>query len=150
MRNYIRARSEDVLGGLVCLAVGVFIFLESAGYSLGVLRAMGPGYFPAIQGVLISSVGVSLMIWAKPNESGSGSQMGTLRGVLLLAAAFLAFAWLIERRGLMPSVFVTTLLASRCDTRITWRQGLILSAATALACYLIFNLLLGIQIEAYK
>lgn len=150
MLNYFQKRSEDVWGGLVCLAVGLFIIVESAGYSLGHLRSMGPGYFPALQGVLISAVGLSLLIWARPNEAGQGSPMGTLRGVFLLAGAFIAFALLIERWGLVPSVLVTTFLASRCDRRIPVRNGLILAVATAAGCFVIFNVILGVQVEAFK
>ena len=150
MRNYFRERSEDVWGALVCMAVGLFIFVESAGYSLGTLRSMGPGFFPAIQGALISVIGVGLLLGAKPNAHGKGSEFGTLRGVFLLTAAFVAFALLIERVGLVPSVFVTTLLASQCDRRIPVRNGVILAVASAVSCYLVFNLLLGIQIEAFK
>ncbi len=150
MRELLTGKGGDLFSGLVALAIGGFVIFEASGYPLGSLQEMGPGYFPVLLGVVMCLMGVLLIMLRRFEPVSSDVGLGSVRGALMLGAAFLAFALLVERVGLVPTAFVTTLLASQSDERITLKGSALLAAVTALASYLIFNLVLGIQIPAVK
>jgi len=149
MRGILANRSSDLIGGLIALAIGAYIVLEAFGFRMGTLRNMGPGYFPVLLGAVLALMGLLLIVLGSKEKPFGAGSMGTLRGMILLGSAFLAFALLIERAGLVPTAFITTFLASQSDVRMTLLSGAILALATATGAFVIFNMALGIQIEAF-
>lgn len=151
MHTYLQNRWPDLVAGLTVVAIGAFILIESAGYSLGSLRHMGPGYFPRILG--LAMVGFGALI-ASPLSAPVGQRPQETAGwtsLILLASSFVAFALLVESAGLIPATFGAVLLAALADIKMRRKPvyALALAAATAVACYLIFGLALGLQMSAF-
>jgi len=150
MLAYLKLRREDVIAGLITVAVGLFILTEAFDYRLGTLTRMGPGYFPMLLGVCMCLLGAVLLVFAEPGgRSEAESEGSNLRGVLMVTAAFLAFALLIERVGMVPAIFVAVFLASLSNRTTSLLTAAMLAVGTALSCWLIFSLLLGLQIKAF-
>ncbi|OWU84510.1 hypothetical protein ATO6_12580 [Oceanicola sp. 22II-s10i] len=150
MLEFIRTRREDLIAGLVTVGIGIFILTESFGYRLGTLRSMGPGYFPMLLAVAMCALGLILILTATPDKPSDGAaQFADKRGVLLVAAAFLAFALMIERTGMVPAIGAAVFLSALANRTTSWLTALILAAATAGTCWLLFSVLLGLQLRAF-
>lgn len=150
MFDYLKLRREDVIAGLVTVGVGVFILTEAFDYRLGTLTRMGPGYFPMLLGVIMCVLGGILVVFAEPDAPpDEDAEKAVKRGVILVTVAFLAFALLIERVGMVPSVTVAVFLSALSNRSTSWLTAGILAVCTALACWGIFGLLLGLQIKAF-
>lgn len=149
MKKLLRAKMGDLVAGLLTMAIGGFILVESENYDLGTLKNMGPGYFPMLLGIAMVAMGLWLVVTAQADTTGTSSDPGpSLRGIACLAAAILAFALLIEAAGMIPAVGATVFLASRANKGMSLRGAMVLSIGAALASWLIFRVGLGLQIEA--
>jgi len=150
MFGYLKHRREDVIAGLVTICVGIFILTEAFDYRLGTLTRMGPGYFPMLLGVIMCLLGGVLLLFSQPSApSEPGAEGASTRGVILVTVAFLAFALLIERAGMVPSVTVAVFLSALSNRTTSLVTAGVLALGTAFACWLIFSLLLGLQIKAF-
>ena len=147
--GFVLARLEDFIAGLVTGAIGIFIIGEANGYQIGSLRDMGPGYFPMLLGSLMVLLAVAMIVTAQPAKLEVSLQGGQLRGILFLAAAFIAFALTIERAGMLISVALAVFLSSLANRRTTLLASALLAVLSALVCALVFRVGLGLQIEAY-
>lgn len=147
--GFVLARLEDFVAGLVTGAIGIFVVVEAAGYQTGTLRDMGPGYFPMILGSIMVVLAVAMIVTAQPSEFRGSFDGGQLRGILFLAAAFIAFALTIERTGMLFSVSLAVFLSSLANRKTTLLAAVLLAVVTASACALVFRAGLGLQIEVY-
>jgi hypothetical protein len=147
--RYITDRLEDVIASLVTAMIGGYIVWEASGYKLGTLTNMGPGYFPIMLGSLMLFLAFVMLLTARPSSVPQPIGMDQLRGILFLAAAFIAFAFTVEAYGMLLSVFLGVFLSALGNRNTRWLHALILAVATAVVATLIFRVGLGLQIEAY-
>lgn len=150
--HFLKERREDIIAGLVTAGLGLFILTEAVGYRLGTVRSMGPGYFPMLLAICMCGLGLVLILLSEPSTPGETDDkaFADKRGVLMVTAAFLAFALLIERAGLVPAVFLAVFLSALANRATTLLTAFVLAVATAGACWLIFSLALGLQIKAFS
>lgn len=93
-------RPKDFYSGLIFIVVGLFALVIGRDYSLGTTTRMGPGYFPALLGWLLTILGAIIALralWI------SGPPVGSIgiRPLALILVAMLAFAALLEPAGLV-------------------------------------------------
>lgn len=106
----IRA-GKDFWSGIMFLcfaAVGLYL---ARGYSMGSAGEMGPGYFPVVLGVVLAALGLLLV----GRAIGSGDEPVdhfSIRPLLFLVVAVVAFGVTIEPLGLVLSLIVTVALAA--------------------------------------
>ncbi|MDF1726242.1 MAG: tripartite tricarboxylate transporter TctB family protein [Sulfitobacter sp.] len=147
--QYITERLEDIIAGVVTAAIGSFIIFEASNYSLGTLRQMGPAYFPIMIGSAMVILAVLMIATARPASAPQPIGRDQLRGILFLAAAFLAFAFTVEPLGLIVSVFLAVFLSALGNRNTSFLQAALLAIGTALVSALVFRVGLGLQIEAF-
>lgn len=104
-------RPKDFYSGLIFVVVGVFALVIGRDYSLGTATRMGPGYFPALLGWLLTILGAIIALralWI------SGPPVGPIgfRPLVLILAGMLGFAALLEPAGLV--VATVTLIGIGC------------------------------------
>lgn len=102
---------KDFWSGIMFLcfaAVGLYV---SRGYSMGSADEMGPGYFPVFLGVVLAALG--LLLVARAITSGD-EPVGhiSIRPLLYLVIAVIAFGVTIEPLGLVLSLILTVALAA--------------------------------------
>ncbi len=100
--------AKDFYAGLIFVAVGLISLVIGRDYSLGTATRMGPGYFPALLGWLLTILGATIALrslWI------DGPHLGPIgfRPLAFILASILAFAGLLEPAGL---VFATIALIS--------------------------------------
>ena len=141
---------KDILAGAVLIALG----LPGAAYALatlplGTLRRMGPGMFPAALGLILALFGLAILIPALLRE-GPPMRRVDYRSLFYIMASVLAFALLVDPFGLFPAIAALAVIASRADSKLPIPGTLILASGLALISVLLFEVGLGMPIEAFK
>jgi hypothetical protein len=127
----------DVIGGLALVAIGAFMAMQSAQYSVGTLRHVGSGFFPLALSILLLSLGAIIgVVGFFKRQSAAEIQSFNLICVVL---SVLAFYFSVERLGLALAVILTVCICS-LPAKLTWGGRLVLSLSVAVACYLVFVL----------
>lgn len=127
---------QDIIGGLLLTALGVFLAYYSQRYSFGTLARMGPGFFPTVLGVLLALLGALV---ALPAFFRSGAKPKVeWRTFVIVIGSLVLFAFTLKPLGLIVATFAAAFLASLADRDITWRGRVLVSAGVAFITWLIF------------
>src|SRR5690554_4460031 len=102
---------RDVAGGILVFLVGGF----AAGYALinfklGTLSRMGPGMVPTAIGLIMCGLGISIALPALV-RSGARPKI-EFRPLVMILLSILLFALTIRHLGMMPTIFLVSLVAS--------------------------------------
>lgn len=103
---------KDFWSGIMLLcfaAVGLYL---TRGYSMGSAGEMGPGYFPVVLGIVLGALGLLLVGRAIASGDESVGHF-SIRPLLFLVVAVVAFGVMIEPLGLILSLIVTVALAAQ-------------------------------------
>ena len=141
---------RDVAAGLIFVLCGLaFAAIAYLDLPIGTATRMGPGYFPIVLGGLLAVIGVVVAVRA--GAADELSEFGPIpwRGAFFTALALVFFALTLGRLGIVPTVFVTTVLGSLASTRITPLQVLVTAAVLTALCALIFGDWLGVPIPIF-
>ena len=150
---------KDFFSGLVFMAVGAAFAGGATTYTVGSGARMGPGYFPLMLGVLLALLGAIITFTAMVVETEDGDKIGKWiwRPVGYIVAANLAFGVLLgglpsihlPAMGLVIAIIALTLISAKAGTEFKLREILILSAILVLGSYVVFVLLLKLQIQVW-
>lgn len=140
-------RDRDFVSGLLFVALGGAAVWQAQRYQLGTLTDMGPGYFPVVLGTLLLFFGVIALLSAVFAHAATPIPAVTLRPLLAMTCSILAFALLLDRVGLIFTVFISSLLASAARPRALSATNLALAVLLAAASTLVFIRLLGVPIR---
>jgi len=145
MHAAIRAPKEFWLGVIYLTfgAVGLWFGLD---YPLGTADRMGPGYLPCLVSALLIVFGVVSLMRAVRLE---GDEIGAIafRPLLCVLGGVFAFAVLVERAGLVLSIFILVLTSAAGSRafRFEWPAALSLIAFVVFCC-LVFVKALGVPL----
>jgi putative tricarboxylic transport membrane protein len=139
---------QDFWSGLVFMAFGAAGAWFSREYAFGDMTRMGPGFLPAVLSWMIAGIGAVVLVRSVA-VNGPPIERSAVRPQALIVAAIVLFALLIERVGLIPTVFSVLLVASYASSEFRLRDSILLGAGMAIACYLVFIRLLGLPLSAF-
>ena len=141
--------ARDLLAGLIFVIFGLAFAYAAWNYDLGTGIRMGPGTFPLLLGGILVLLG--LLVIGEGVVAGEGGAIGIVawRGLALVLGAVLFFGFFIRPLGLVPTLFITVLLAALSSTRNGIGVALILSLALAAFCTLIFVYGLGLPVPLF-
>lgn len=150
MNDHIRQRLPDLVGAALAIALGAYAWIIATDYTAGTLREMGPGYFPrlAAGGLILLGLLLALTTLKSP-PSRFGGDRPEWSSVLLIGAALVSFALLIERNGLFPAIFVAVLLSTFASDNRNISRSVILAALTAGTCVLVFIYGLSLPMKVF-
>jgi len=102
---------KDFWSGIMFLCFAVVGLYVARGYSMGSADEMGPGYFPVFLGIVLGALG--LLLVARAITSGD-EPVGhiSIRPLVYLVVAVVAFGVTIEPLGLVLSLILTVALAA--------------------------------------
>jgi len=145
----IRVKSPSDLGAgaLLTGCSAVFLYLGKD-LERGTAFQMGPGFFPTAIGWLSLLVGLMLILKSVRAEGPAAEPMRPLP-VLLVVAAILSFAFLVDKLGLVLGGMITMALASLAAAQQSWRRVLVVSLAVSLLSGLLFVVALGLSIPLW-
>lgn len=124
--------------GLLFFTVGLSATMVARGYAIGSALHMGPGYFPVALGILLMIVGMASIVRSLSVTVESAGSIAW-RPLLTISAAVAVFAVGIDLIGLIPTVFVSALVASMAVPRPKFVEaGLIAATLSVLAAGIFF------------
>jgi hypothetical protein len=105
------ANNADFWAGVMFILFGAAAVYMSQDYPMGTAMRMGPGYFPTYLGILMILFG--LAIGARGVVRGS-EPIGpwAFRPIVVLSLGVVAFGFLIEKVGFVPSLVVLILFSA--------------------------------------
>jgi hypothetical protein len=139
---------KNILGGSAISLAGLLFFVEATSYDLGTLTHMGPGYFPAVIGILTLGAGLSIMLpaFACP---GPGIEF-SWRPFLFVGFSMAVFAYSLPRIGLIPAVFLLVAVATFGDATTKVIEGIVLAVLVCAGIWLIFKFGLGMPMPSFR
>jgi hypothetical protein len=150
---------KNFFSGLMFTGIGIAFVLGSASYSVGVASRMGPGYFPLLLGVLLTILGIAITFQALVLKTDDADRIGSWawRPLSFILGANLAFGILLTglpslgmpAMGMILGTYVLTIIASLASRQFKIREVLILATTLAVGSYLVFVVLLKLQIPAW-
>lgn len=142
-----RFLSQDVLAGLVFLAVGVFGLIAGRGLEIGTADEMGTGYVPRLMAIVLIVLGALIAAVGAMKRDAPLGRIGW-RPVIMVTLATLAFGLTLERLGAVVAVTATVAIASFAGERMSRRSLATTCAVLALAVVVIFIWGLGLPVRA--
>jgi hypothetical protein len=124
-------------------AAATFILIGVAGlwfgrqYDLGTASQMGPGYMPMLLSIGLILFGMVVGLRALAMQ-GPAFERIRWRSALLILAAILAFALLIETAGLLVATFAVVILAACASGETSWKETIGLAFCLAIFCVVVF------------
>ncbi len=148
MIRAFRQNPKDSIAGVVFFGIGAGAYVLSHDYDIGTATNMGPGYFPAMLSIALMVVGVASFARSLRGQSEPITFVHILPLVQIVAGV-IAFSVLIERTGLVASVFA--LIAFVCANRVLTRpvEVLVTFVVLAWASVMLFVRVLNLPITAF-
>jgi hypothetical protein len=149
-------RQRDLVSGMLCLVGGGLVLLEARKDTIGSLASLGPGFYPAVLGVLLALVGVLIVATALTASSTTEDPDTELiggpdwRGCACIVAAVVAFITVAWLAGLAPAIFACAFVGALGDRSASWRGSLVLALAMSIAGTVLFGYLLGINMPLWQ
>lgn len=141
---------QDILGGALLVAGGVFVALYAFGhYDIGTVRRMGPGMFPMGAGVLLAILGAVVGGPAVFRASSGPSELH-LRAAFPVVAGIAAFALAIDPLGLIPAVVLLVAIASFAVPQPRLWQIPLVAAVLCAVAYLLFVVALNLPLTLIR
>ncbi len=156
--DFIKSQ-KDFFSGVVFMALGIAFAWGATTYSVGTGARMGPGYFPLMLGILMALLGTVITIKALIVKTAGGDKIGKWiwRPVGYIVASNLAFGVLLgglpsiglPAMGMIIAIFALTLISAKAGSEFKLKEILILSVILAIGSYVVFILLLKLQIQVW-
>lgn len=145
-------RRSDAVSGLLLAVLGAYAGLKAYSFGLGEFRQPGAGFFPFLGALLVAGCSVAIVVRAlarrpdreAPEEPAVLSFRGWAR-IALCVAVLLLYPAVLPLIGFTASTFFFMLALSRFDAGITWRGAFAIASLGALAFWLLFIHVLGVQ-----
>jgi hypothetical protein len=95
---------KEFLVGVIFIIVGAGAFLLSQYYEMGSLEQMGPGYFPALVGVMLVGLGIGSVVSGLRTTDTDPIIKLNIEPLALVLAGVLGFAFLVRTAGLVLAI----------------------------------------------
>jgi hypothetical protein len=145
----MRTAIKDVLAGVAFIGFGLAFAVGATSYEIGTALRMGPGFFPLVLGGLLVLLGV--LIIAKGWIAGEGDEIGPVpwKAAALIIGALLFFGATISGLGVVPSVFLTVLLAGFSGHRPGVVAPVVIAVGLTVTCVLVFIVALQLRLPLF-
>lgn len=136
---------QDLLAGLVLVAVAVFALWASGNLSQGRLGALGPGMMPRATAVLVGVIGafIALSAFFSP---GPRLSRWSLRGPFFVCLALVAFAITIRWVGLMVAGPLVAIISGAASPETRIKEIIIFGVAVTIFSIALFKYVLNLPI----
>jgi Tripartite tricarboxylate transporter TctB family len=139
---------QNLIGGALSIAFGIFVLAIASRYPMGSLLRMGPGFFPCIIASLILLLGIALFISGLRVRLDAAPVKIQWRSVLAIASGVILFAVSLERIGLVPATLALVLVSSLAEPGWKLGRAAILAVVVTALVYLLFVAVLQIPVAA--
>lgn len=141
---------RELAAGLLVSAIGLFVLWASSPLAIGTARAMGPGFVPTSMGIILTMLGAAIIFIEGRRGEAELPTVPSVRPLIFIPAAVIVFALTVDRFGLIPSVFLTTLISTLSDSSGRLVRSLLIAGTLAVLAQLVFAYGLGFQVRAWN
>jgi len=104
-------RPKDVYAGAIFIGIGAVAFAMAQQYEIGTASHMGPGYLPALVGILLVVLGAFSLLNAVRLSVPDPIAKESLEPFVLVVSSVVAFALLIDSAGLIIAMFALVFIS---------------------------------------
>ncbi len=140
---------QNVLGGLLLVIFGVLGLVLGASLDIGTPRRMGPGFFPRILSWLLVALGAGIALAGLRDAAAGRVAPASLRPIVLVTLALLAFQLLVDRLGLVVATLAVVALSALGGRDTRFMEVALLAALLAVGTPLLFVQALGVPIPLW-
>lgn len=142
---------DSLAASLALVILGVAIAIYAREFDLGTFAQPGAGFMPAVAGLVIAgcaAVGIFEAIRGHGHAPHGEAlwRLATLWQQVLVLAIVFAFGALLEPVGFVPCAVVLIVVAARVLGRESWRNSLVWAAVLTAASYVLFAVLLKVEL----
>lgn len=135
--------NQDLVAGLMFIAVGFIGLYLGRAYPMGTSLRMGPGYLPNVLCWILIALG-AIVGGKGAIIGGAALERWYFRPLILVCAGLMVFALLIENVGLPAAVIATVVVGAMGGQEFRLMEAVILGVTLALAAIAIFIYGLGL------
>ncbi len=140
--------TKNMFAGAMFCAIGAVFLYIGQDYPMGSARAMGPGYFPRMVAILVMLLGAATAVRSYVVDEAAPLALGIKPWPFLAVfAAVIAFALLIERIGLIPTLAVTVILSRLAAPQARPLELMCLIAVVSAVIVGVFVYALGVPLQ---
>ena len=149
--SHLKLNNSELWGGLIGLALGIFVIRSGIKLKLGSINDPGSGYVLFYTGILMCLFALTIIL-AAVTESGPSfaSRWEGARWTrpLILIACLTAFSFALEPLGFLLSAIPLMLLLLRAIDPVRWRLALPLAVLAPLGVWWVLKHALLIQLPS--
>lgn len=146
--NLLQRINQDVAAGLMFLALGAFGLYVARDYAVGTALRMGPGYMPRLLCWALIVFGAGIAVRGIV-AGGERLTRWTLRPLIFVLAALVAFGLLIEDAGLLVTAIVASATGAVGARDVRVDDTAMLIACLAIAVVALFIYALGLPMHPW-
>jgi hypothetical protein len=135
--------SKDFWSGVMLIAIGAVAAFIARDYPFGTALRMGAGFFPVVLGVILVLFGLYFAVRGL-HDSAKIEGNWSIRALVVLPLAFVAFGVLMERAGFVPAMLALTLGSAAAGREFRIGEVLALSVLLTALCVALFIFALGL------
>jgi hypothetical protein len=135
--------SKDFWSGVMLIAIGAVAVFIARDYPFGTALRMGAGFFPVVLGAALVLFGL-YFVTRGLRASGKIEGNWSLRALIVLPLAFVAFGVLMEHAGFVPAMLALIVGSAAAGTEFRVGEVLALSVLLTVMCVALFIWALGL------
>jgi hypothetical protein len=141
-------KKYDLYGGLFWLLIGLFVSGMGIKFSLGTFSYPGPGFFPFLVGLILSSLSLGILILAVKERSQNAHftewpDFG--RKVFVTLAVLFAYSFSLEYLGYIIGSILLMIYLFKVPGAQRWWFSTFVTVVTIALTYYVFGVLLQAQ-----
>jgi hypothetical protein len=140
-------RVWPLAGPLVLFLLGAGFLWSAAGYGFGRSATVGPGYFPAVLGVIAMMLAL-IIGWS--SKGPSDAPPVEWRALIFIAAGIGSFIATLPFLGFLPAAFSCTLVSALASRDMTFPHAVVLASGVALTAWIVFLHGLKVSVPAFQ
>jgi hypothetical protein len=150
-RRILSNYNKDFCGGALLILIGLAVVYRGVAYNIGTMAEMGPGFFPAMLGVLLTLIGAAVALTGNAAALATKTKGSRLdfRGWGCITVGIIAFIAFGKYGGLIPATFAVVFISAMGDRNNTITRALLLSIGMLVLCLIVFWWGLHIQFPLF-
>lgn len=138
--------NSDRWTGLFLLILSFYVCSESWRLGLGNYFRPGPGFFPFYSSLLLGALALTLILLTFRHSQEKAESWANSSKIVSVCLATLGFAFLLDWLGFIGTVFLFIFFLLRMVERRRWLFCAGAGILTSVACYVVFQLWLRVQL----
>jgi putative tricarboxylic transport membrane protein len=146
-------RNKEVIGSIFWIGIGLIFFIGALKYGIYEENAPGPGMIPFLGAVILIFLGLALIVVTRirfrkerEQEKMFFSEKDSIRKVFLAVLATATYGITLEYLGFILTSFLFMIFSMRYIEPQKWKMVLTTSFLTAVVSYLLFQIILKVQL----